>query len=281
MFYLHEMNSTHSAQEIAQTHYENFPVGSVLFPKHIRNDIFNIYAFSRTADDIVDDPSTSVRKKHEQLEEFRAEFLAKSGHIYSFFPDVWKTIENHHLTERYFLDLLTAFQQDIDQQSYETLDDIVAYAHYSANPVGRLMLELFGFHKRELLSLSDKICSGLQFINFWQDLSVDKKMNRFYVPKQLLSLHGLSLDEFYFLDKNDSEKQMVLNELFHWTEKNYMEGYDLFTFLNGRFKYEIKLTWLGGYEILQRSKKLGTSLLTTRPKLKKIDYIKLILKLFL
>jgi squalene synthase HpnC len=266
------MNST---KQLAEDHYENFPVGSFLFPKEIRQDIFNIYAFSRTADDIVDEGLFSKEERVIQLDNYRSDFLNKKYIKYPFFEAVHHSIESKNLDLHLFIDLLDAFEQDIHKLSYESLSEIENYAKKSANPVGRLMLQLFNLRDEELYDFSDKICSGLQFINFWQDLSRDKEINRYYVPTDLLSKYGLSIDEFYHSQSLTSKHKELVDELILWTEQNFIDGYELINKLSGRFKLEIKVTWLGGFEILKRSKVMSEHLLFSRPKLSKFSFIKL------
>ena len=274
-FKLHE--SLAYCKQIATSHYENFPVASIFFPKRIRQDIFNIYAFARTADDIADNKDLDTEDKNEQLNYYHDSLVneIKSDPI---FIALDYTFNKHSTLRKVHLEnLLKAFKQDVVKEEYDSFIELGEYAKNSANPVGRMILELFNENNTENNELSDKMCSGLQYINFWQDLSEDKIQNRFYVPKDLLEKYNLSLSEFYM--GNEYEKQAkIINELIDWTESQYDESKLLIKKVkNIRLKFELFLIWHGGKIILNEVKKMKQKVLIVRPKVNALQIFKYII----
>ena len=253
-------------KEFAQSHYENFPVGSILIPKKLRDPIFQIYKFSRTADDIVDAENKITSEKEIELTEFRVAFENK---LTDEMKSLWKVISEFDLSPHYFTDLLDAFYQDIHVSTYQSFSDIETYATKSADPVGRLLLELFNYRDEKYFSFSDDICSGLQFINFWQDISRDKLIRRFYIPLDILEKYNFTIDSFYFSEEVTKEHHLVVDELIEWTQFRFNRGKNLFPELSGRFKLELIAIWNGGQFILYQSKKMSGELLFNRPVISK------------
>lgn len=174
-------------------HYENFPVASWLCPKRLRPAILAIYRFARTADDIADEGADPAHARLDDLGQYRAELINCLQHQTSHparWPQVFEplshAIQAHQLPAQPLLDLLDAFEQDVfytaSGQTYATRAPLLDYCRRSANPVGRLMLHLYGVHDDESLGYSDAICTGLQLINFWQDRQTDLKRGRNYLP---------------------------------------------------------------------------------------------------
>ena len=173
-------------QHLAKSHYENFPVASIILPKHIQQSVFVIYAFARTADDIADEGSATMADRMQALLEYEKQlnnieqgadlsqpplFIALSDVVYS-----------QHLPIQLFHDLLSAFKQDISQGRYQSDDDILDYCRRSANPIGRLLLHLGGEKSMQQLQQSDALCTALQLINFYQDVKQDLyENNRLYL----------------------------------------------------------------------------------------------------
>lgn len=164
-------------QKIAQNHYENFPVASFILPKRLRAPIAVIYAFARTADDIVDEGNETAIERLKNLDHFKSELdnIQHNKMTNPIFIALQHVISMHQLPIELFYDLLTAFKQDITQTDYQTFEEVLRYCRYSANPIGRLLLHLNGKASHENLLLSDNICTGLQLINFMQDLASDLK----------------------------------------------------------------------------------------------------------
>lgn len=273
------INSSRDAENLAKSHYENFPVASILLPKKFRKPIQLIYAFARIADDIADDPKRTKQQKLDEFAAFKAEFEKRSQTSNEFFADLYNVIKTHRLTRQYFLDLLSAFEQDAVQEEYDTMQDVLEYCTRSANPVGRILLELHGFRETRFLDASDAICTGLQLINFWQDLSIDKEMNRFYVPRDVLITFELDRNDFYF-GKETSNHTGLISELLKTTRQHYERGASLPLELSGRFKRELKMIYMSGLQTLEKLENNQTKLLYFRPKLSTIDRLKILAQLF-
>ncbi|MFM8654931.1 MAG: squalene/phytoene synthase family protein, partial [Verrucomicrobiota bacterium] len=186
--------------KLAREHYENFPVGR-LVPKKIRPHVHAVYAFARVADDLADegyadprlrDANSSAPTEAERLTVFRAyrqawqNALADQPYDTQYewiFTPLLRTKAEFNLPDSLFLDLLSAFEQDIVKRRYEDFPSVLDYCRRSANPIGRLVLLLHGHREDELAKLSDHICTALQLANFWQDVSVDLGKDRIYIPQ--------------------------------------------------------------------------------------------------
>lgn len=183
----------------ARAHYENFPVASLLLPRALRRHVAAIYAFARAADDIADEPGLTQSQRLTQLAAYRAQLEACAAGAPSgdpVFIALGATIAQHALPVAWLDDLLKAFIQDVTTRRYATYDDMLRYCAWSANPIGRLLLKLFGVTSAEALHDSDAICSALQQINFWQDLAQDCDENdRIYVPEEDLQRFGVNVDD--------------------------------------------------------------------------------------
>ncbi|MBK8554077.1 MAG: squalene/phytoene synthase family protein [Ignavibacteria bacterium] len=185
-------------KEIANSHYENFPVGSLLIPSNKRKYIYSIYAFARYADDIADSDNLSGDEKLRRLNELDDDlskiekkdlnnFLTDTKYI---FIALSNTIDELKIPIKEFRDLLKAFRQDAVKQRYTVFEELVDYSKLSANPIGHLVLYVFGYtpdKDKTCFEYSDSICTALQLTNFWQDVSVDLKIDRIYIPEKLMN----------------------------------------------------------------------------------------------
>lgn len=187
-------------------HYENFPVASLLLPRRLRGAVTDIYRFARAADDIADEGPASDAERQQQLAAFRAELHrigAEPGAtpapgdpaLARIFGPLAATIARHQLPITPFYDLLSAFEQDIAVTRYQDYASLLDYCTRSANPVGRLMLHLFHAASPQNLEQSDAICTGLQLVNFWQDVRLDWHKHRVYLPQEDLHRHGVSEED--------------------------------------------------------------------------------------
>ena len=271
-----------SAINFATNHYENFPVVSILIPKHLRKHVAVIYQFARTADDLADEGNETPEKRIEQLNQFENEFREslKGNSKNDFWAALKNTIDEKNLTSKYFYDLLKAFKHDVEIKRYNSFKDVLYYCEHSANPVGRLILELFEIRDEELYKYSDNICTALQLTNFYQDVGVDIKKDRIYIPKDEMKKFGV--DEIIFVKKHIN---VNLKELLRYqTERArtlFNEGRKLIQHLPFRLRFEISWTVLGGEKILAKIEELDYDVLNVRPKLSKFDYFTLMLKSFL
>ncbi|MFY3282100.1 squalene synthase HpnC, partial [Achromobacter xylosoxidans] len=187
-------------------HYENFPVASLLLPRRLRGAVTDLYRFARAADDIADEGAASDDERLAQLAAFRAELHrigAEPGavpapgapELAGIFVPLAATIARHQLPITPFYDLLSAFEQDISVKRYDDYAALADYCTRSANPVGRLMLHLFDATDPRDVEQSDAICTGLQLVNFWQDVRVDWHKHRVYLPQEDLNRFDVSEDD--------------------------------------------------------------------------------------
>jgi squalene synthase HpnC len=273
---LKQDNTINQAVNLTKNHYENFPVASFLIPGHLRTDVALIYWFARTADDMADEGEIPAEERLEKLDEFeyRLKELLKGNYISDLEAELALTIKNRNLTPQFFFDLLKAFKQDVVKKSYSSYEDLLNYCNYSANPVGRLILELNDIRNDEAFSFSDKICTALQLTNFYQDLKIDYKKGRIYLPEDEMARFMIEKKVFE-LNENSLNLSEFLKFSIARTKKMFEEGRGLLKFLKGRLRYEIKWTILGGEEILRKIEKIGYHVLTERPELNKFDFMKL------
>ncbi|MFZ4591690.1 MAG: squalene synthase HpnC [Ignavibacteria bacterium] len=271
-------------ENLTKSNYENFPVASYFVPKNKRKYIFSIYAFARTADNIADSIYLKPADKMEKLE-FMEDLLLNFGdyddtldmHFRNIFVALHDTINLLNLRNDDLLNLLKAFKQDAVKNRYDKYEDILNYSDNSANPVGRLVLRVFDYDyekDKNLYKFSDYICSALQLTNFWQDISVDLKMNRVYIPIEIMDKYGYSLDDLYLKVENDKFRK-VMKDLVDRTEQMFLNGRELTDHLKGRLRMEIKATVQGGMKILDLIKDSNYKVLSSRVKLSKIDKIKI------
>src|SRR5688500_12626905 len=175
-------------------HYENFPVGSILLPSHLRKPISAIYHFARSADDIADEGDATDKERLEKLDIYRHYLnIINAGKIPedNFFAGLREIIVFHNLPVQLFVDLIDAFSQDVVKKRYADFKELLDYCQRSANPIGRLLLILFQKDTEQNLAWSDAICSSLQLINFWQDIAIDWQKERIYIPMDDMKAYNI------------------------------------------------------------------------------------------
>jgi squalene synthase HpnC len=180
--------------ELARTHYENFHVATIFLPRKVRPHFESIYAYCRVADDLgdeVDDPTLATRLLDAWGSMLDECYDAPERSMHPVFVALHETIQACELPRQLFHDLLIAFKMDQVKTEYETWDELLEYSHYSANPVGRLVLWVCGYRDESLALLSDKVCTALQLANFWQDVVEDKERGRRYLPAESLRRFGV------------------------------------------------------------------------------------------
>src|SRR5579863_5606294 len=178
-------------RRLARSHYENFSVASWFLPERLRQDFFNVYAYCRISDDLGDEVG-DTNASLELLDQWQTELDACYGASpkHPVFVALAETVRHFDIPKHEFSDLLTAFRQDQTITRFETFNDVLAYCHYSANPVGHLVLYLCGYRDAERQQLSDSTCTALQLANFWQDVTVDLQKDRIYLPLYLFEKYG-------------------------------------------------------------------------------------------
>ena len=236
-------------------HYENFPVASVLCPPALRPAVVAIYHFARTADDLADEGDASTAERIQALRDYRADLDAVvAGQAPSSrWPHVYTPLarEMHRLQPPLLHDLLDAFKQDLAPPRYGDRDQLLDYCRRSANPVGRLLLGLYGVNDSLSLRRSDAICSALQLINFWQDFSRDGPNGRLYVPQADLDRHGVSAEEVLACRDGPAARALIA-DLCAWARTLMLEGAPLALALPGRAGWELRLVVQGGLRILDK-----------------------------
>lgn len=260
-------------------HYENFPVASWLCPARLRPPIAAIYAFARTADDIADEGDALPDARLAELGAYRDELAAvlagcPSGRWPQVFGPLAAAARQFDLPARPLFDLLDAFSQDVqktrDRAGYADRAELLDYCARSANPVGRLLLHLYGVSDSTALQQSDAICSALQLINFWQDLSVDVPRGRYYLPAHDCIAHGVDPQAPATWARHPQAPALV-RELCAWSRGLMLAGAPLVHRVPGRAGWELRLVVQGGLRILDRIQALGYATLERRPKLRARD----------
>lgn len=267
-------------------HYENFPVASVLCPPGLRAPIVAIYRFARTADDIADEGDAAPAERLHALRRYRATLVEATeracegaGHG-PWPPDEWaevfeplsRQLAAFELPTKPLHDLLDAFEQDVRNPAYADRDALLDYCRRSANPVGRLLLHLHGISDAHSLGRADAICTALQLINFWQDLSVDGPRGRHYVPAEDAARHGVSLAELHEC-RDSARARALVRELCDWAGDLMRAGAPLALQLPGRAGLELRFVVQGGLRILDKIASMQHASLARRPRLHAWDLL--------
>ncbi|MBS3911501.1 MAG: squalene synthase HpnC [Hydrogenophaga sp.] len=272
-------------------HYENFPVASWLCPKHLRPAIMAIYHFARTADDLADEGDATPDQRLAELAAYREALSAclagvePQGRWAGVFAPLGQALARHALPAPLLHDLLSAFEQDVRYTAsghrYASTAELLDYCRLSANPVGRLLLHLYGVHDALSLQQSDHICSALQLINFWQDISVDLPRGRIYLPTDALQRHGVQVDDFLHAtvqppQGTPSAQQAVVTALCAHARGLMQMGAPLASRVPGRAGWELRLVVQGGLRILDAIAAAEHRTWQTRPTLSKTDVPRLL-----
>ena len=256
-------------------HYENFPVASWLLPKRLRQPIEAIYRFARSADDIADEGDATPGERLAQLAAYHTELdRIERGDTPTdpVFGPLAAATRAHSIPLIPFRDLLSAFAQDVEKTRYANFGEIMDYCRRSANPVGRLMLHLYGDHDARHQAYSDAICSSLQLINFLQDIEVDYRKNRIYLPQDELAAYHVSESQIAQGDTRGLWNVMMLKQI-ERARKLLQAGAPLGRQLKGRIGLELRVTILGGETILRKLHADPGCVFTNRPVLGKKDWL--------
>lgn len=273
-------NAYQFCQQLAQNHYENFPVASVLLPKELRLPISVIYAFARTADDFADEGDILPKQRLELLEAYSSNLHLISSNNYQddnpIFIALADVIQRHDLPILLFENLLSAFKQDVSTQHYRDFDEILDYCQRSANPVGQLLLYLQDNPTEEQLRQSDAICTALQLINFYQDIVQDlTEQGRLYLP--INELKEFDVNEQDLLQQNTTNIAQLIRHQYQRAHSIMASGITLGTTLEGRIGWEIRAMTLGGILTLNKLMSQDDSSLLTRPRLSKLSLLKILI----
>lgn len=263
-------------------HYENFPVASWLCPAHLRAPISAIYHFARTADDIADEGTASPAQRLAELQSYRQELVTAASAVTAPSSHQWPQVfgalkvafQTHHLPVQLLHDLLDAFVQDIEKSrdgaGYADDDELMDYCRRSANPVGRLLLHLYGVTSEQALQESDAICTALQLINFWQDLSVDIPRGRYYLSDAARARFGVLQEDVLAQRQTPSATQLIAAYAYS-ARASMLKGSKLVHRIPGRAGWELRLVVQGGLRILDKIEALNFATLNQRPTVSKWD----------
>jgi squalene synthase HpnC len=263
---------------LATHHYENFHVVSLLLPKHLHQDFYNVYSFCRWSDDLGDeigDTSESLRL----LAWWRSELDAlyqSSPPRHPVFVALRQTIQRHSLPIDPFDNLISAFVRDQTITRYRDWPHLLDYCANSANPVGRLVLMLCGYRDDERFHLSDATCSALQLANFWQDVSVDLKKDRVYLPQHLFLKHRYSESDLFHL-RFSPAFAALMREATDYAEALFRQGLPLVNTLHPRLALDIDLFSRGGLKVLHKIRAQRYDVLSARPSISKSERVRLLL----
>jgi squalene synthase HpnC len=250
---------------LTRAHYENFPVASVLVPKPLRGHVCAVYAFARRADDFADEARFSGRRLARLAAwERQLEAAIRGEARHPVFVALADTLRAFRLPAEPFRDLLSAFRQDVLKARYRTYADLRDYCRRSADPVGRIVLHLFGYRNPELLPWSDAICTALQLANHWQDVGVDAAKGRIYLPREDMERFGVTEEEVLAGTMSDRFAELLAFQVAR-TRALFHEGAPLCDRVDGRLKMELKAIWLGGVGILDAIERAGYDVFSRRP----------------
>jgi squalene synthase HpnC len=255
-------------------HYENFPVASALMPRRLRPAVGAIYAFARTADDFADEGDFPAVERLAKLDAYRLDLARIAAGQAPHSPVLVRlaaVIRMHGLPLQPFLDLLDAFSQDVVKQRYASFDEVRDYCRRSANPVGLLMLHLFGAAGTRNVEWSDAICTALQLINFWQDVALDWTKGRVYLPQDDLARFGVSEAQIAQAHADEPWRRLMS---FQVSRAGAMleSGAPLAAALPGRIGWELRLVVQGGRRIVERIDRARGDVFRHRPVLRAPDW---------
>ncbi len=252
-------------------HYENFPVASWLMPARLRPAVRAIYHFARTADDLADEGDATPGERLAALDAMRVQLAAIESGTPSLWPELAAAITEHHLSLPLFHDLLSAFSQDVTTLRYDSFETLLDYCRRSANPIGRLMLQLFRRAEPELLQQSDAICTGLQLANFWQDIAIDGRKGRVYLPQHDLLEFHVTETQLARGAVDENLQRLMAFEVAR-TRALLLSAAPLARSLGGRVGIELRLVLQGGLRILERIDDARGDVFSHRPTLSARDW---------
>jgi squalene synthase HpnC len=252
-------------------HYENFPVASLLLPQALRAPVRAIYRFARTADDIADEGEANAAVRLQQLADLAGQLHAIARGVANDWPDLEQAVRRHRLPLELLHDLLSAFRQDVTVTRYPDYRALFDYCRRSANPVGRLMLRLFERDEPALHGYSDAICTGLQLVNFWQDIAADWNKGRVYLPQTELQRFGVD-EAMIAQGRADGRWGDLVRAQTARAAALLRSGWPLAAALGGRIGLELRLVVAGGLRIAERIDATNGDVFRHRPTLRRRDW---------
>jgi squalene synthase HpnC len=256
-------------------HYENFPVASILLPSRLRPAVEAIYAFARSADDLADEGDATPEQRLAALNAYEAA-LDRIRHGDSvddpMFARLAQVVRDYEMPLKPLYELLSAFKQDVLVSRYATYDSLLDYCARSANPVGFMMLHLYGAADEENIRDSDAICTALQLINFLQDVAIDLHKERIYIPLEDLSRHAISPAALDHASARPRWRSLMKFEVDR-ARALMLSGAPLALRLKGRVGFELRLVVQGGLRILDAIEAAEYDVFLHRPKLVRRDWL--------
>ena len=261
---------------LARSHYENFSVASWFLPRNLRQHFFNVYAYCRISDDLGDEVGDKAASL-ELLDQWQRELDACYEGVpkHPVFVALAETVRQFDIPKHEFSDLVVAFRQDQTVTRFETFQDVLAYCHYSANPVGHLVLYLCGYRDAERQQLSDSTCTALQLANFWQDVSVDYEKGRIYLPLEDLRRFQVSENDIAQKHNTPAFRAMMKFEV-ERARDWFRQGLPLISKVDRELAVDLDLFSRGGLEILNAIEKQDYAVLGNRPAISKTRKLALV-----
>lgn len=260
---------------MSNSHYENFPVASPLLPRHLRDPVWAVYAFARSADDLADEGDATDQQRLAALGAYEQELdriEQQQPPQTALFQNLAVVIKAHALSLQDLRDLLSAFRQDVVQTRYASMATLLDYCGRSANPVGRIMLQLFSADNPQNRHQSNAICTALQLINFWQDVAIDWQKSRIYLPQQEMLEWGVN-EEQIATARMDEQWRGLMRSQVEYARSMMLSGAPLARRMPGRFGWELRLIVLGGLRILEKIEAVDYDVFRQRPQLNKADWL--------
>jgi squalene synthase HpnC len=256
---------------LARSHYENFTIASWLMPRRMRPHMHAIYAYARMADDFADE-EVSLEKLDGWERELELAYQGRPRH--PVFVALADTVRRFDLPRQPFLDLLEAFRRDVNFAGFESKEEMHGYTRLSAEPVGRLVLYLFGYRDAERQRLSDAVCTGLQLTNFWQDIARDLAKGRIYLPRRDLARFGCSAEDLR-AGRPGAGFRALMREEVEYARALLRRGADLYRLVDRRLGRDVLIFAGGGLAIARALERVGFDVFRQRPTLRPFDYLKL------
>ncbi|HSP55354.1 MAG TPA: squalene synthase HpnC [Dehalococcoidia bacterium] len=250
-------------RRITLGHNENFPIVSWLLPRPLRRHMYAVYAYCRGVDDLGDEAEGD---RHALLDEWDRELRAcyDGEPSDTRFVALQDTIRRFNIPREPFLRLVEANRRDQTVTRYGTFAELLEYCSYSANPVGELVLWLFGYSDERRRRFSDATCTALQLANFWQDVSRDLDKGRIYIPQEDMERFGYTEAELTAREYNRGLRRLMRFQVKR-TRQYFQEGLGLLPLVSGRLRYDLKLFSLGGLAVLDAIERARYDVLTSRP----------------
>lgn len=264
--------------QFARAHHESYPVASHLVPTELRPHVIALYAFARAADDFADEPEYAGQRV-QALDAWQDE-LDRCLHgeaTHPVFVALHDTIEKRGLDHPPLQDLLQAFRADLEVKRYATFSSLRGYTARSADPVGRLLLALFGYHDQDLVRFADEISTALQLTNFWQDVAADAARDHIYIPGEDLHFFGVTEADIKALRPTKPIRDLLRYQVAR-TRALYERGRPLLSRLGNDLKLELALIWLIGTTLLDKIEAADFDVFTQRPTITKRDKAKILAK---